>query len=211
MDFEYPELDDNLQKVIPAATNNVKSNLESQSSSELSNLNGSDKMMPRVDRSLKPSTSLSSGANISQAGGKILNNERDKVLARSIYPSFETVAAKQIDNSKRVKNTNLPGNLGDELRGDQKGFELSVKNYLVPDLVPSTVMNDSELKGYHTPQSRQLADDRAKLEETEKKLHDLELMKKKQEKDVADLMRMKRKLAEEVNAEKQMKEEEQRR
>ena len=205
VDFEYPELDENLQKIVPAAPNNIMPKMEDSQSSINPNSGLPNMSVPIVNRSLKPSAP---GSGFNQAQAKISNNDRlkNKLTNNNLYPSFEDPASRQVGGTNGVKNTNLPSNAGD------RGFALTVKNDLASDVAKSTLSREkreSELKEFQTESGRQLAEDQRRLEEAERKLRDLELMKKKEEKDVADLMRMKKKLTQELDVEKQRKEEHQ--
>ncbi|GFR96126.1 ubiquitin carboxyl-terminal hydrolase 8 [Elysia marginata] len=206
LNFEYPVLDDQLQKIVPAAANNIAPRAENLTTSQVSSPEVPDKSIPRVDRSLKPSALVSPDSNFNQAIVKTVNNDspQDVILNNNIYPSFETIAAKPSVNTRGVKNTNLPSNAGDRPGLEPKGFTLSVKNDLAQNFNERTE-SWKESKDLKLPNSHKLIEDKSRLEETEQKLRDLELIKKKEEKNVADLMRMKRKLVEEINAEKKMK------
>ena len=56
-----------------------------------------------------------------------------------------------------------------------------------------------------------MQDDDERVREAEKKLRDLEEMRKKEQKDVADLMRMKKKVMEEIEIERKKQEEDRKR
>ncbi|XP_055867216.1 ubiquitin carboxyl-terminal hydrolase 8-like isoform X1 [Biomphalaria glabrata] len=201
LDFDYPDFDDNLQPKVSSA-NQGPSN-ESMVSNDMSPALSTYSSLPKVDRSLKPSTSkdnlISSKPNNSTSGQVIsLNN---------IINNVESIPNPNILG--HLKNTNITN---DSLAvNEPKSINLSIKNNLASDLsasVENREEKENELKNLQQTKAAFLMEHQEKVKALEQKLLDLDKIKKKEEKDVADLMRLKKKMKEDLDKEKQRQDQE---
>ncbi|CAL1537539.1 unnamed protein product [Lymnaea stagnalis] len=197
LDFDYPEVSDNLpQNVTPPSSDGAQINQippASDNSGAATAAVPTVVPLPRVDRSLKPSIS---GENWSSTVDPMSNKEANVYSVSSANSVGHTHQNKSsytiaggisapgnMSNDSSIQsgqsgNKDLPGNAIEKINEENQDVE-----------VPPIKLHQQQ------------------LEDVERRLKDLEKMKKKEEKDVADLMRMKRKLKEDIDREKQAQEE----
>ena len=223
VDFDYPELDDNLQiikKVQPtvSSTNFDSSVNPSPVSVSVANVidNGSSQQLtqvatPKIDRSLKPTSTINSNnphmlnnavlppegkGSLSSSASSKLSSDSQNSSIKAITNSFpNNIYEKNPDLSGYSKNINLYNDIS----------KISKASNLDIDLTESVLERDkkeNELREFQQMKDKTLKDDDLRVKDAEKRLKDLEDMRKKEQKDVADLMRMKRKLLEDIETEK---------
>ncbi|XP_059143552.1 ubiquitin carboxyl-terminal hydrolase 8-like [Physella acuta] len=194
LDFDYPDLDEKLKPKDVVSLQPAKLPLQPAQlplpALESSNSAGSElKLFPQFDRKLKPSKT------------------EDVDLSPYIKNSFaENVS--QLENNlesvhmKSFKSTNLNNDL---LAHGPKNSNLTIKNNLVSDISKGEREKNGG-KEFQPNTDVLPGPDKSKVEDMEKSLKDLQLMKKKEEKDVAALLRLKKKLKENLDEEAKQQE-----
>lgn len=199
MDFDYPDFDENDKKTEPAPVTTVSETAPSVGGAAFVAAELGAAPLPQFDRSLKPSQSVNisplphSSAKSVDTLPTGLSEQRISTVAGSLYPS--NLAMPKIPNSAN----NI---INEQVNSSNRSINLSFKNNLAKDFSKSTIQREAkeaELKEFQQSRDNIEKEGQLKIKEVEKRLKDLELMKKKEEKDVADLMRMKRKLKEELD------------
>ncbi|XP_012937309.1 ubiquitin carboxyl-terminal hydrolase 8 [Aplysia californica] len=237
LDFDYPELDENLQKIVPSKGKLQPDSMPTDQSTHIDNgaplanethpPSSAQPAAPKFDRTLKPSRSgelalnnttalprqgtLSPSSSSEFTSGGELNNSSQSSKANtssSLSSGLYPRVLYEKNSDMKVNNKNINILNNDLSRNDLKSSNLDV------DLKESMLQRgkkETELRDFQQQKDKTLREDDQRLREAEQKLKNLEEMRKKEQKDVADLMRMKRKLTEEIDVEKRRQEEDQQR
>ncbi|XP_053387107.1 ubiquitin carboxyl-terminal hydrolase 8-like [Mercenaria mercenaria] len=225
MDFDYPDFDETFMEPKPAKTSSIESSNSSSSLSSASSVMNGDISgnLPRIDRSTKPKIDRSTKSNVTTT-----QVNANKSFSSSLYPDVRAVSkpgnslysetneagSKSIDSSFR----NTDSRAESVTAGGSRATSQDIKNSSTL-AAQSTEISD-ELKALEQQKKQKMeeirklqenyekieAESRARMEQMaseEKKLSDLEELKRKQQTDVADLMRMKKNLHSNMAEEKQ--------
>ncbi|KAL4216469.1 Ubiquitin carboxyl-terminal hydrolase 8 [Mactra antiquata] len=212
MDFDYPDFEETFLK--PTLPPEVKptvipsSSFTSVSESINGDISGS---LPKIDRSTKPKVDRSTKVNV-------ISVQVSKSNSQTLYPDVDafskpgTSSAMKTDTSSSLSNTGSRSSVDsistartrnedkeNSLNEQSKQFDLDIK--LLEDRKRVKLEEIRKLQENYDKIEEESKRKLQQMKDEERRLSDLENMKRKEQSDVADLMRMKKNLQTDISRE----------
>ena len=209
VDFDYPDFDATFMEPKQPGSDSVESSASSTSVNSVSSMSNGDisGSFPKIDRSTKPKVDRSTKINV--ANNSLSSVSSNKSLSGSLYPDVGAISkpgnslySKSTETGSSITNSNFKNT---DYRAESAS-NMDNKNISSTNLATQSTEISDELQALNLQKKKKMeelqrlqqhyekmeAESRARIEQMkteEKKLSDLEDLKRKQQSDVADLMR----------------------